>query len=51
MTEHVIQEGFDIRVWKLHKQGMSNHDIADQLGSTVDQVEEALARRKDDPPE
>jgi len=39
-----IREGFDHRVWELHRQGMSNHQIADEFDSTVDQVEESITR-------
>ena len=43
-NEPNIREGFDHRVWELHRQGMSSHQIADQLDSTVDQVEESIKR-------
>jgi DNA-binding NarL/FixJ family response regulator len=49
-NESEMQEGFDKRVWDLHRQGKSNHQIADQLDSTVDEVAKSITRLADDPP-
>jgi hypothetical protein len=49
-NETVTQKGFDKQVWELHRQGKSNHQIADQLDSTVDEVEKSIMRLADDPP-
>ena len=49
-NEPTMEKGFDQQVWELHRQGMSNHQIADQLDSTVNLVEESTKRLRDDPP-
>jgi hypothetical protein len=43
-------EGFDRRVWTLHRQGLSKKEIAEQLVCTPNEAEESIRRLADDPP-
>jgi hypothetical protein len=49
-NEPTMEKGFDRQVWELHRRGMSNHQIADQLDGTVDEVEDSIERLREDPP-
>ena len=43
-------EGFDRRVWTLHRQGLSKKEIAEQLDCTPNEAEESIRRLADAPP-